>query len=225
MQHTRLPCPPLSPRVCSSSCPLNQWCTPTISSSATLFSFCLQSFPVSGTFPMNQFFTSGGQSTGASVLASVLPMNTQDRFPLGWTGWISLQFKGLSRVCSRTTVRKLQHCLLYGPTLTTVTLIFLSLFLLRRLSRWYFMYLALTVWWGWGINILKSLSPSTAHTLTKDAIKWINTVVSPLRWITLIKCVLQMVHASSMDYPCAHSSELLTDALRYFHLFPLDINN
>ena len=106
LQLARLPRPSLFPGVCPNSCPLSQWCSLTISSSAALFSFCLQSFPASGSFPMNQLFTSGGQSIGAS--ASVLPMNTQDWSPLGWTGWISLQSKGLSRVFSRTTVQKHQ---------------------------------------------------------------------------------------------------------------------
>ena len=90
LQHDRLPCPSLSPGVCSNSCPLSWWCYLTISSSATLFSFCLQSFPASGSFTMSQLFTSGGQSIGAS--ASVLPMNIQNWFPLGLTGLIILQF-------------------------------------------------------------------------------------------------------------------------------------
>ena len=106
LQHARLPCPSPTPRACSNSCSLSQWCHPTISSSVIPFSFCLQSFPVSGSFPMSQFFTSGDQSIGVS--ASVLPMNIQDWFPLGWTGWISLQSKGLSRVFSNTTVQKHQ---------------------------------------------------------------------------------------------------------------------
>ena len=87
---------------------LVHWCHPTISSSVVLFSSCLQSFPASGSFLSSQFFTSGGQSFGVSASASVLPMNTQDWFPLGWIGWISLQFKGLSRVFSNTTIQKHQ---------------------------------------------------------------------------------------------------------------------
>ena len=94
-------------RVYSNSCPLSWWCHPTISSSIVPFS-CLQSFPASGFFQMSQFFAWGGQSIGVSALASVLPMNTQDWSPLGWTGWISLQSKGLSRVFSNTTVQKHQ---------------------------------------------------------------------------------------------------------------------
>ena len=97
-----------STRVYSNSCPLSQWCHPTISSCVVLFSSCLQSFPASGSFQMSHFFVSGGQSFGVSASASVLPMNIWDGFPLGWTGWISLQSKGLSRVFSNTTVQKHQ---------------------------------------------------------------------------------------------------------------------
>ena len=107
LQHARLPCPSPTPRACSNSCPSSQWCHPTISSSVVPFSSCLQSFPASGSFPMSQFFASGGQSTGVSASASVLPVNIQDWFPLGLTGWISLQSKGLSRVFSNTTVQKI----------------------------------------------------------------------------------------------------------------------
>ena len=107
LQHTRLPCSP-SPGVCSNSCPLSQWCQTTISSSVVPFSSCLQSFPVSGSFLKSQLFTSGGQSIGASASASVLQMNVQGWFPLGWTGLISLLSKGLSRVFSNSTVQKHQ---------------------------------------------------------------------------------------------------------------------
>ena len=103
-----LPCPSPTPGVCSNSCPLSRWCHPTISSSVVPFSSRLQSFPASGPLPMSQFFTSGGQSIGASTSASVLPMNIQDWSPLGWTGWISLQSERLSRVFSNTTVQKHQ---------------------------------------------------------------------------------------------------------------------
>ena len=97
LQHARPPCPSPTPGVYSNSCPLSRWCHPTISSSVVPFSSCLQSFPSSGYFPVSQFFTSGGQSTGVSAATSVLPMNIQDWFPLGLTGWISLQFKELSK--------------------------------------------------------------------------------------------------------------------------------
>ena len=108
LQHTRLPCPSLSPRVCSNSCPLNIWCHPTISFSVVPFSSSLGSFPASGSFPMSWLFASGGQSTGASASASVLPMNIQDWFPLELTDFMSLQSKRLSRVFSNTTVQKHQ---------------------------------------------------------------------------------------------------------------------
>ena len=106
LQHTRPPCPSPTPRVYLNSCPLSSWCSPTISSSVVPFSSCLQSFPASGSFPMSQFFKSGGQNIGVSASPSVLPMNIQDWFLLGWTGWIVLQSKGLSRVFSNTTVQK-----------------------------------------------------------------------------------------------------------------------
>ena len=107
-QHARPPCPSPTPRVYSNSSPLSWWCHPTISSSLVPFSSCLQSFPASGSFQMSQLFTPGGQSIGVSASASVLPMNTQDWSLLGWTGWISLQSKGLSGVFSNTTVQKHQ---------------------------------------------------------------------------------------------------------------------
>ena len=110
LQHTRPPCPSLTPGVYSNSCPSSRWCHPTILASGVLFSSHLQSFLASGSFQMSQFFASGGQSIGVSASASVLPMNIQDWFPLGWTGWISLQSKGLTRVFSNTTVQKHQFC-------------------------------------------------------------------------------------------------------------------
>ena len=100
----RLPCPSPSPRACSNSYPLNWWCHLTISSFVVSFSSCFQFFPASGSFLMRQFFSLGGRNFGISVSASVLPMNIEDWFPLGWTDWISLQSKGLSRVFSNTTV-------------------------------------------------------------------------------------------------------------------------
>ena len=108
LQHARLPCPSPTPGVYSNSCPLSRWCHPPISSSVIPFSSCLQSFPAAGSFPMSQFFESGNQSIGVSASALVLPMNIQDWFPLGWTGWISLQSKGLSRVFSNIIVQKHQ---------------------------------------------------------------------------------------------------------------------
>ena len=108
LQHARLPYPLLSPGVCSNSCALSHWCHPTISSSVVSFFSCSQSFPASESVPVSWLFTSGRQSIGAATLASVLTMNNQGWFPLGLTGLISLQSKGLSRVFSSTTVRKHQ---------------------------------------------------------------------------------------------------------------------
>ena len=108
LQNARLPCPSPTPRACSNSCPSCRWCHPTISFSVTDFSSCLQSFTASGSFAVSWFFASGGQSIGVSASTSVLAMNIQDRFPLEWTGWISLPYKGLSRVFSNTTVQKHQ---------------------------------------------------------------------------------------------------------------------
>ena len=108
LQHAKLPCPSPTPRACSNSCPPSQWFYPTIISSAIPFSSCLQSFPASESFLTSQFSTSWSQSIGVSASASVLPMNIQDLFPLGLTGLISLQSKGLSRVLSNTTVQKHQ---------------------------------------------------------------------------------------------------------------------
>ena len=107
-QHARPPCPSPAPGVHSGLHPLSQWCRPAISSSVVPFSSCLQSLPASESFPMSQLFAWGGQSTGASALASFLPKKSQGWSPLEWTGWISLQSKGLSRVFSNTTVQKHQ---------------------------------------------------------------------------------------------------------------------
>ena len=108
LQHARLPCPSPTTWAYSISCPLSWWCHPTISSSVDPISSHLQSFPASGSFPVSQLFTWGGQSTGVSALASFLPKNTQGLSPLEWTGWISMHSKGLSRVLSNTSVQKHQ---------------------------------------------------------------------------------------------------------------------
>ena len=128
LQHPMPPCPSPTPGVYSNSCPSCRWCHPTISSSVIPFSSQLQSFPASGSFPMSQFFPSGGQSIRVSASASVLSKNIQDWFPLGWTNWISLQSQRLSRVFFNTTVQK--HLFLsinssvlsflYSPTLTSI---------------------------------------------------------------------------------------------------------
>ena len=122
-QHARPHCPSPTPGVHSDSRPLSQWCHPAISSSVVPFSSCPQSLPASESFPVNQLFTWGGQSTGVSALASFLPMNTQDWSRLVWTGWISLQSKGLSRVFSNTIVQKHHSSalsLFHSPTLTSI---------------------------------------------------------------------------------------------------------
>ena len=117
-QHARPPCPLPTPGVYSNSCPLSRWYHPAISSSVVTFSACSQSLPASGSFPMSQLFAWGGQSIGVSASTSVLPMNTQDWSPLGWTGWIFLQPKGLSRVFSNTTVQKHQF---FGAQLSSLS--------------------------------------------------------------------------------------------------------
>ena len=123
LQHARPPCPSPTPRVYSNSCPLSQWCHPTISSSVIPFSSCLQFFPASGSFQMSQFFTSGGKSIGVSASTSVLPVNNQGWFPLGWIGWISLQSKGLLRVFSNIKVKSINSSVLsflHSPAFTSI---------------------------------------------------------------------------------------------------------
>ena len=123
LQHVRTPCPSPAPRVYPNLCPLSQWCHPTISSSVIPFSSCPQSFPASGSFPTSQFFASGGQSIGVSASTSVLPVNTQDSSPLRWTGWISLQSKGLSRIFSKPQFKSINSwalSFLYSLTLTSI---------------------------------------------------------------------------------------------------------
>ena len=121
-QHTRFPCPSPTPRAYSDSCPLSQWCHPALSSSVIPFSSCFQSFPASGSFQMSQFFASGGQNIGVSALASVLPKNTQDWSPSEWTGWISLQSKGLesSPTPQFKSINSSVLSFLHSPTLTSI---------------------------------------------------------------------------------------------------------
>ena len=128
LQHARLPCASPTPRVYSNSCPLSRWCHPTISSSVIPFSSCLQSFPASGSFPKSQFFSLGGQRIGVSASAS---MNTQDWSPLEWTGWISLQSKGFSRVYSNNTV--LQHSAFFMVQLSQL---YMTIGKTIALTRW-----------------------------------------------------------------------------------------
>ena len=133
LQHARPPCSSPTPGVYTNSCPLSRWCHPTISSSVIPFSSCLQSFPASGSFPVSQLFTSGGQNTGASASASVLPMNIHDWSPLGWTGWISLLSKGLSRVFYNTTVKKHQF---FGVQLSLWSNSHIHTWLLEKPKPW-----------------------------------------------------------------------------------------
>ena len=130
LQHARPPCPSPTPRVHPNSCPLSQWCHPAISSSVIPFSSCPQSLPASESFPMSQLFAWGSQSIGVSALASVLPVNTQDWSPLEWTGWISLQSKGLSRVFSNTRVQKHQF---FGTQLSSQSNSHIHSWLLEKL--------------------------------------------------------------------------------------------
>ena len=136
LQHARPPCPSPTPGIYSNSCPSSQWYQPTISSSVVPFSSCLQSFPVPGFFPVSQFFESGGQNIGVSASASVLPMNIQDWFPLGWTGLTSSQSKGPSRVFSNTTVQKHQF---FGAQLSLWSNSHIHTWLLEKTT-------ALTIW-------------------------------------------------------------------------------
>ena len=129
LQDARPPCPSPIPRVYPNSHPLNQWCNPTISSSVVPFSTGLQSFPASGSFQTGQLFVLGGQSIGVSASTSVLPRNTLDWSPLGWTGWISLQSKGLSRVFSNTTVQKHQF---FGARLCLQSISYIHTWLLEK---------------------------------------------------------------------------------------------
>ena len=135
LQYARLPCPSPTPGACSNSCPSSWWRYPTISSFVVRFFSCLQTFPASGSFPTSQLFASGGQSIGASVSASVLPVNIQDWFPLGLTGLISLQFKGLSRVFN-TTVQKHQF---FGAQLSLMSKSHIHTWLWEKTT-------ALTIW-------------------------------------------------------------------------------
>ena len=139
LQHARLLCPSPSPGACSNSCPLSQWCHPTISSLVIPFSSRPQSFPASGSFTMSQFFTSGGQSIGASALASVLPMNIQDWFPFGLTGSNSLKSKGFSRVFSNTTVQKHQF---FSTQLSLWSNSHIYTWLLEKPQLWLYEYLS-----------------------------------------------------------------------------------
>ena len=167
LQHTRPPCPLPTPGVYSNSCPSSQWCHPAISSSVVPFSSCPQSLPASKSFPMSQLFTWGGQSTGVSALASFLPKNTQDWSPLGWTGWISLQSKGLSSLLQHHSSKasilwrsaffivQFSHpCMTTGKTIALTRWIFVGnimTLLFNILSRFVITFLLVSkrVWISW----------------------------------------------------------------------------
>ena len=165
LQQARPPCPSLTPEVYSNSCPSSQWCHPVISTSVVPFSSCPQSFPASGSFPMSQPFIWGGQSTGVSASASVLPMNTQDWSPLGWTGWISLQFRGCSRVFSNTTVQKHQF---FGTQLSSQSSShpYMTIGKTIALTRWTF------------VDKVMSLLPRSQLWLQNSIILWIWVISS-----------------------------------------------
>ena len=162
LQHTRPPCPSPTPRVYSNSCPLNWWCYSIIASSIIPYSFCLQSFPVSGSFQMSQFFASGGQRIRVAASKSVLPMNVPDRFPLGWTGWISLQFMGLSRVFSTPQFKSINSSalsFLYSPTLTSVHDYWKN----HSLTRWTFVGKVMSLLFNMLSRLVIALLPRSKH--------------------------------------------------------------
>ena len=164
-QHARLPCPFPTPRVYSNSCPWSRWCHTTISSSVVPFSSRLQSFLASRSFPMSHLFSSGGQNIGVSASTSVLPMNTQDWSPLEWTGWISLQSKGFSRVFSNTTVQKasiLRHSAFFilqlsHPYMTTGKTI--------ALTRWIFVDKVMSLIFNMLFRLVITFLPRSKHLL------------------------------------------------------------
>ena len=172
LQQTRPPCLASSPKVCSNSCPSNQWCHPTVSSFIIPFSSCLQPFPASGSSQMSQFFTPGGQSIGVSASASVLPMNIQDWLPLGWPGWISLQSKGLSRVFSNTTVQKvsiLRHSAFFivqlsHPHMTTGKPI--------ALTRWTFVGKVMSLLFNMLSRLVIAFLPRSKRLLISSHLQW-----------------------------------------------------
>ena len=170
LQHTRLPCPSPTPEAYSNSCPSRWWCHKTISYSVIPFSSCLQSFPTSGSFPMSQFFTSGGQSIGVSASASVIQMNIQDWFPLGWASLISLQSKRLSRVFSNTSSKASVLWLsaffmvqLSHPYMTTGKTI--------ALTRWTFVGKVMSLLFNMLSRLAKTFLPRSKHLL----ISWLQS--------------------------------------------------
>ena len=174
-QHARPPCPSPTPRVYPNSCPLSQWCHLTISSSVIPLSSCPQSFPTSGSFQMSQLFTSGGQNTGVSASTSVLPMNTQDWSPLGWTGWISLQSKGLSRVFSNTTFQNGKKSILWRSVFFIVQLShpYMTTGKTIALTRWTFVDKVMSLLFNM-LSICKyvSILPPNSHPIQAAIYHW-----------------------------------------------------
>ena len=154
LQNKRLPCPLPTPGACSNSYPSSWWCHPTISSSVISFSFCFQSFPASGSFPVNQFFTSCGPSIRASTSASFLPVNIQDWFPLGWTGWIFLKSKGLSRIFCNTIVQKHQF---FGTQLSLWSNSHIHTWLMENPVVWIFKNLTRQIFVGKVMSLLLNM--------------------------------------------------------------------
>ena len=178
LQHARPPCPSPSPRACSNSCPLSQWCQPTVSSSVAPFSFCLQSFPASGSFPVSRLFTSGSQNIGASASASVHPRNIQGWFPLGMPGLISLLPKRLSRVFSSTTVWKHQF---FGtqPSLWFNSHPYMTTGKMIALTRWTFVNKIMSLLFNVLPRFVIAFLPRSKHFI----ISWLQ---SPSAVITLV---------------------------------------
>ena len=185
LQHARPPCPSLTPRAYSNSRPSRWWWHPTILSSVIPFSSCLQSFPTLGSFPMSQFFISSGQNIGVSASASVLPMNIDDLSPLGWTGWISLQCKELSRVFSNTTVQK--HLLfrlsfLYGPTLTYIHDYWKTI----ALTRWTFVGKVMSLLLNMLLRLVIDLPQKNSKSFSENILFRIYKKNTTLYWVSLI---------------------------------------
>ena len=182
-QHARPPCPSWTPRVHPNPCPSSRWCHPTISSSVVLFSSCPQSLPASGSFPVSQLFASGGQSIGVSASTSVLPMNTQDWSPLGWTGWIYLQSKGLSRVFSNTQFKSINSVAAATPVpIAVINLAKTVLFniLPCKIIPFPFVF-TLSILrsrdpWTWGLFLIMSVSLKFS---------WLNSLLSSYKYLQI----------------------------------------
>ena len=209
LQHARLPCPSPTPEACSNSCSSSQWCHPTISSSVVPFSSCPQSFPASGSFPMSQFFASGGQRNGVSASASVFPMSIQDWFSLGLTGLISLQSKGLSRLFSNTTVQKHQFFStqlffiveLSHPYTTTGKTI--------ALTRWTFVSKVMPVLFNMLSRLVRVLLPKSKHLL----ISWLQSpsavILEPKKMKSVTVSIVSPIYMPCSDETKCHDLSLL----------------